>query len=295
MDAKKIDEIPFVWFWPNGAQGCVIMTHDVETEMGRAFCTTLMDLNDSFGIKSSFQIVPEERYEVSPEYMDGIRSRGFEVAVHDLNHDGRLYSERGEFLRRAKKINQYAAAWQAKGFRAGALYRNPDWFDALKLSFEMSVPNVAHLDPQSGGCCTVMPYFVGEMLEIPVTTVQDYMLFHVLDDYSIDLWKNQLDLILNKNGLASFIVHPDYVIDDRPRGIYKDLLRYLQQMRRQRNLWCALPGEVDAWWRARSRMSVVPDGNSFRIEGEDAEHAILAWARRRDGKLVYEWGHAAAA
>jgi len=294
MQTQNIEKIPFVWFWPNGANACVSMTHDVETEAGRAFCATLMDLNDSFGIKSSFQVIPETRYEVSAAYLQSMRNRGFEVAVHDLNHDGRLYDDREEFLRRARKINQYAAAWQSKGFRAGALYRNPEWFEALDFSYEMSMPNVAHLDPQSGGCCTVMPYFIGDMLEIPVTMVQDYMLFHLLDQYSIDLWRTQLDVILKKNGLASFIVHPDYIMEARPRGVYTELLGYLRELRQQRNLWVALPGEVDAWWRARSKMSVVTHGGSFRIEGEGAERAVLAFAKNNGGRLVYELDRATA-
>ena len=59
------------------------------------------------------------------------------------------------------------------------------------FAYDMSVPNVAHLDPQRGGCCTVMPYFIGKILEIPVTDVQDYTLFNILEDFSIELWKKQ--------------------------------------------------------------------------------------------------------
>ena len=105
LKSPGIDSIPFIWFWPQGASSCAIMTHDVETERGRRFCKTLMDINDSFGIKSSFQVIPEQRYQVSPEYLDSIRNRGFEVAVHDLNHDGHLYRDREQFLKRAEKIN----------------------------------------------------------------------------------------------------------------------------------------------------------------------------------------------
>jgi hypothetical protein len=295
MEAKGVEQVPFVWFWPNGARGCVTMTHDVETEAGRAFCPELMDLNDSFGIKSSFQIVPEGRYEVSPAFLVGIRGRGFEVAVHDLNHDGRLYHDRGEFLRRAERINQYGAAWQAKGFRAGALYRNPDWFQSLDFSYEMSMPNVAHLDPQSGGCCTVMPYFIGDMLEIPVTTIQDYMLFHIIQDRSTDLWKTQVEMILQKSGLASFIVHPDYVIDRETRCVYENLLSFLKDLRSQKGVWFALPREIDVWWRDRSQMRVEKYGNSWRIEGAGAERAVVAFAKNVDGRLVYEFGQATAA
>jgi hypothetical protein len=85
------------------------------------------------------------------------------------------------------------------------MYRNHDWYDVFEFSYDMSVPNVAHLDPMRGGCCTVMPYFVGKIVELPVTTAQDYTLFHILHDYSIDLWKQQLALVSGKNGLMSFM------------------------------------------------------------------------------------------
>ncbi len=62
MEAKGMERVPFIWFWPDGASACVIMTHDVETEAGRDHCEGLMDVDDSYGIKASFQIVPEKRY-----------------------------------------------------------------------------------------------------------------------------------------------------------------------------------------------------------------------------------------
>ena len=119
-------------------------------------------------------------------------SRGFEVNVHDLKHDGRLYADHREFLRRAERINNYVREFGAEGFRSGILYRNADWFDAFEFSYDMSIPNVAHLDPQRGGCCTVMPYFIGKIVELPLTCTQDYTLFNILEDYSIELWKKQI-------------------------------------------------------------------------------------------------------
>lgn len=288
LKAKGIESIPFIWFWPHGASGCVAMTHDVETTAGRDFSMQLADIDDSFGIKASFQIVPEKRYEVTPEYLNKLRARGFEVCVQDLNHDGRLFDEREEFERRMTKINRYGREYGAKGFRSAVLYRNLDWFEELDFSFDMTVPNVAHLDPQRGGCCTVMPYFIGDVLELPLTTVQDYTLFHIMNERSIDLWKVQLEKILSKNGMATFIVHPDYILESGTQAVYKELLAALAEMRKRDALWCALPSDIDSWWRARSRMSLVKDGKSWRVVGEGAERAVLAFARVVDGRLVYE-------
>src|SRR5262245_31122821 len=125
MESLGIERIPFVWFWPEGARCCVVMTHDVETEIGRDFCQALMDLDDAFGVKSSFQIVPEGRYAVPEELLATIQARGFELGIQDLNHDGRLFDDRSEFLRRVERINCYAHAWGANGFRAAVLYRKP--------------------------------------------------------------------------------------------------------------------------------------------------------------------------
>jgi hypothetical protein len=295
LEAAGTESVPFVWFWPGRARACVMMTHDVETAVGRDYCADLMDVDDSFGVKASFQIVPEGRYSVSPSFLEKIRDRGFEIAIQDLNHDGRLFENREEFLRRVRIINRYATEYAARGFRSAVLYRKPEWYNALNFSFDMSIPNVAHLDPQRGGCCTVMPYFVGDILELPVTTTQDYTLFNLLNQRTTDLWKSQTELIMERNGLASFIVHPDYVREDDTRSAYKDLLGYLRSLCEKSDIWFALPSDVDGWWRERSNMSVVKVGDSWRVDGEGAERAVLAYARNVDGNLVYELASAAGA
>jgi hypothetical protein len=288
MKARGVDQVPFVWFWPEGAESCVAITHDIETQRGQAFCTELMDLDDSFGVKASIQVVPEGRYKVTTDFVESIRSRGFEVNIQDLNHDGNLFRSREEFIRRARKINAYGKMYGAKGFRAAVLYRNLDWYDALDFAFDMSVPNVAHLDPQRGGCCTVMPYFVGDILEIPLTTTQDYMLFYLLNDYSSDLWRAQTDLIMEKHGLLSFIVHPDYLVEKKAQNVYRDLLAHLRQLGEQKKLWFALPGEIDSWWRMRSETHLALRNGKWQIEGVGATRAKLAFAKVVDGRLEYE-------
>jgi hypothetical protein len=288
LEAKGVDRIPFVWFWPKGARACVAMTHDVETEAGRDFCPELLDVDDSFGIKAAFQLVPEDRYPITGEFLSQLRDRGFEIGIQDLNHDGRLFDDREEFLRRVALINRYGHQYGAQGFRAAVLYRRPEWFHDLEFSYDMSMPNVAPLDPQRGGCCTVMPYFIGKILELPVTTVQDYTLFHLLNERSIDLWKVQLEMIFAKNGLANFIVHPDYITEMETKSVYKALLGWLSELRKQQALWFALPREIDNWWRARNQMSIVKDGRSWKVVGEGAENAVLAYAKIADGQLIYE-------
>jgi len=288
MEAKGVRRVPFIWFWPNGAPNAVIMTHDVETALGRDFTPELMRIDSSYKIRSSFQVIPEKRYDVPDAYVRHIRDNGFEFNIHDLNHDGQLYQEHQLFLGRAKKINQYVHKFGASGFRAGVMYRNLDWYGAYEFSYDMSMPNVAHLEPQRGGCCTVFPYFAGKILEIPLTTCQDYSLFQILNDYSIGLWKMQIALLQKRNGLISFITHPDYLVDARPRKVYEALLAYLQETIEREKLWMALPGEVDVWWRARNQMQLIQKEGNWTIEGPHSERAQVAFAVLDNGQLRYE-------
>jgi len=287
MRAQGLERIPFIWFWPDGASSCAVMTHDVETTLGRDFSSTLMDINDSFGIKASFQVVPEKRYEVPESYLESLREREFEINVQDLNHDGRLYRDRETFMERVGKINQYGREYRADGFRAAVLYRQQDWYDQFEFAYDMSVPNVAHLDPQRGGCCTVMPYFVGKLLELPVTMTQDYPLFHILNEYSLDLWKRQADLIMQKHGFMNFIVHPDYITTARERAIYEALLDYMVELRNKKDVWIPIPGDVNRWWRQRAAMKLVEDTTGWHIAGEGAERARIAYASEKDGRMTY--------
>lgn len=289
LRATGLESIPFIWFWPRGYRGCIIITHDVETSFGRDLCGELMDVDEAFGFKASFQVVPESRYDVPRSYLNGVVRRGFEINVHDLSHDGRLFDQYDEFLRRARKINQYAKSFNASGFRAAVLYRNPEWLRQLDFSYDMSIPNVAHLDPQRGGCCTVLPYFVGDMVELPLTSIQDYALFHYLDEYSTSLWEQQIHAILAQNGLITILVHPDYVLEKRAKKTYETLLKYLANEREKRNLWTPLPRDVAEWWRQRSKMTLVQHGKCWAVEGEGKEQAVVAYARLDGDRVVYSF------
>jgi len=295
MKAMQVQQVPFIWFWPDGAPACVVMTHDVETTVGIDFTSSLMDVDDSYGIKASFQVIPGGRYEVRADYLEEIRRRGFEVNVHDLKHDGSLFQDHAEFLRQAARINEHIRSFQAQGFRSGAMYRKPEWLGALNMSYDMSVPNVAHIETQRGGCCTVMPYRIGKILELPLTMTQDYSLFHMLGDYSIGLWKTECDQVLRRNGLISFIVHPDYVVEQRARNVYLNLLGYLSHLIADKGLWTALPRDVNRWWRNRSQMELIRDGDGWRIEGPDNNRARIAYATLRGDCLTYSLDEAARA
>jgi hypothetical protein len=92
---------------------------------------------------------------------------------------------------------------------------------------------------------------------------------------------------MEQNGLISVIVHPDYLNKSDARDAYINLLKKLSELRSNHNLWIALPGEIDTWWRQRNQMRLVADGENWKIEGSGAERAYVAYARVHNNKLTY--------
>ena len=287
MKSRNLTSIPFIWFWPNGATASAIVTHDVETTAGLNFVPQLMEIDASFGIRASYQIVPEKRYQVPSSILEAIRMQHCEVNVQGLDHEGNLFKNRDAFHRDCHRINQYVHDFQADGFRSPCMYRNPEWLEEIDVSYDMSIPNGAHMEPQRGGCCTVFPYFIGRILELPLTMIQDYSLFRMLGEYSIDLWKSQMDQVMSAHGLISFIVHPDYILKMKPKAVYRELLNRLTELRSKAGVWTALPGEVNQWWRQRSEMKLSFNNGFWQVVGKGRESARVAFARIQDDRVTY--------
>lgn len=282
-----LKKIPFIWFWPENKKGCVLHTHDVETAAGLRHCPGLVKLDRSFGFRAAYQLIPEKRYQVVEEHLQRFRANDCEVNVHGLNHDGNLFRDFATFSSRRSAILEYKNKFGARGFRSPAFYRELDWIADLGFEYDMSVPNVAHMEAQRGGCATTFPFFFNNTLELPLTTIQDYSLFHILREDSIDLWKTQMDSILRWNGLVSFNTHPDYLRAARERSVYCNLLEEVARRVDAQNLWAPLPGELNDWWRLRSKMQLHPEAQGWRISGDGAARASVAFASLEDGGLVF--------
>ena len=78
------------------------------------------------------------------------------------------------------------------------------------------------------------------------------------------------------------------LLEKKAQGAYRKLLMFLCELGREHRIWFAVPGEIDRWWRARHQMRVVGREGDWRIEGEGAERAKLAFAQRVDERLEYE-------
>src|SRR5688572_19759185 len=149
-------EVPLGWpGWPDGKRFAVVLTHDVESSRGLERCRELLELDKAVGFRSSFNFVPEGTYTAPRSLREWIVTQGFEVGVHDLNHDGKLFWSFEGFKDRAQLINQYLTDWNAAGFRAGFMLRNPDWLHCLNIDYDASTFDTDPFEPQPEGVHTI--------------------------------------------------------------------------------------------------------------------------------------------
>jgi hypothetical protein len=82
----------------------------VEGGRGQEFVPRIVELEQKYGFRSSFNFVPE-LYEIDEKLLDMLRRNSFKIGVHGLRHDGKLFSSREVFSERARKINTYFRKW----------------------------------------------------------------------------------------------------------------------------------------------------------------------------------------
>src|SRR5947209_5148491 len=215
----RASRVPQGWpGWPDGKRFALVLTHDVEGTKGLGRVERLMDLERGEGFRSSFNFVPEGEYRLPQSLIAVMKNAGFEVGVHGLRHDGKLYSSKAEFAARALRIREYLQQWGACGFRSPLMQHNLQWLHALKAEYDSSTFDTDPFEPEPDGVGTIFPFWVPGpggsgcgYVELPYTLVQDFTLFVALKEKSIDIWKKKLDWISSCAGMALLIVHPDYM------------------------------------------------------------------------------------
>jgi hypothetical protein len=253
--------------WPNGKKFAFVLTHDVEDQAGLERCRQLMEMDAKWGFRSSFNFVPEGEYRVPKELRDELTGKGFEVGVHDLRHDGKLYFGRQEFAANAARINRYLKEWGAVGFRGGFMLHNLEWLQDLEVQYDASTFDTDPFEPQPDGVGTIFPFWQSDRqgrgyLELPYTLPQDSTLFLLFDERSPDIWKQKLDWIASHGGMALLNVHPDYMnFEDGkkdwrryPARFYCEFLEYVVK-RYAGEYWACRPKDLAEWYQKTAKQS----------------------------------------
>jgi hypothetical protein len=260
----RADRRPNLWSgWPEGKRFALVLTHDVEGSRGYEKCESLIRFEEKLGFKSGLFFVPEGEYQLSSELRHYLTSHGFEVCVHGLKHDGKLYASKKAFTKQAFRINQYLKEWNAVGFRSPFMECELEWLHNLNIKYDCSTFDTDPFEPSPRGVEVIYPFWVprgeGEIkrgyVELPYTLPQDWTLFVLMRERSIDLWKKKLDWIVEKGGMALVLTHPDYMSFDSkrlkffeyPAEYYEEFLNYVRS-KYEGQYWHVLPKEIAGFW-----------------------------------------------
>jgi len=93
-------------------------------------------------------------------------------------------------------------------------------------------------------------------VELPYTLPQDFTLFVLMQEKTIDIWKRKLDWIVLHGGMALINTHPDYMRyegtelgqEEYPAGYYEEFLRYVKE-KYEGQYWHVLPAEIANFWK----------------------------------------------
>jgi peptidoglycan/xylan/chitin deacetylase (PgdA/CDA1 family) len=269
-----------IGFWPSGAKCCVVLTHDVETAAGFDRMERMADVEQKHGFVSAWNL-PLAQYPIDWPRVERLRARGFELGAHGLSHDGRLFRSYQDFARLAPILEKLAQEHSLKGFRAPSTLRRAEWIANMAFDFDSSFSDTDPYEPQPGGTCSLFPFHLGSVVELPYTLPQDHTMIHILRRDPLQLWTVKAHWIASLGGMILTLTHPDYAGMGHYLGEYEE---FLKRLRALEGAWYALPSEVAAWWRRRSRMTLLVEDGQPRIAGTGIEGGVAI--RLRDEPLL---------
>jgi peptidoglycan/xylan/chitin deacetylase (PgdA/CDA1 family) len=259
-----------VGFWPENHTCCVVLTHDVESPAGFDRMAAIAELEERLGFRSAWNL-PLDQYPIDWKRVEPLRARGFEFGAHGLRHDGMLFRSHQHFLALAPRVESLAREHGLRGFRSPSTLRNARWLSQMDFDFDSSFADTDPFEPQPGGSCSIFPYFIGDMVELPYTLAQDHTLINLLRRDPLPIWIEKSNWLAQRGGMILTLTHPDYLGKGGGLRAYTELLKRLADLP---SAWRALPSEVSSWCRRRAAMHLQLRAGRPEIAGPQTHGAV---------------------
>lgn len=259
IKAKK--KVPYTNFWPEKKRCCFVATHDMETETSFRNIETIREIENRFGFKSSWNVLSKKYGITKTEFnqLRQLKNNGCEIGIHGYNHDGKLpYLKREEIIKRLEHARKTFEEFNCTSFRSPQLQRNENFLHLLSDYFlcDSSVQDtdIYSAFAKKSGCCTVFPFMINDMVEVPITLAQDFRLIYTLnlnEQKMYELWKEKVDFVYEIGGVINILTHPDdYLIgNERYLKVYERLLEYIAK---KESIYHDTISNVAYWWKERA-------------------------------------------
>lgn len=255
--------------WPEGKKFAFILTHDVESEGGLKNCHNIAALEESLGLRSSFNFVGKD-YHTPKDLRASLKNRGFEIGLHGLYHQKQPFRSKAVFEQQKPEIIRIIKDWDIAGFRSPSMFHNLDFIHELGVEYDSSTFDTDPFEPQPDGLGTIFPQWISQnegtdgYVELPYTLPQDFLLFILMKEKNIDIWKKKVDWIAENGGMVLIDTHPDYMNfsdndnseEQYPAGYYKEFLKYVKT-KYEGQYWHALAQDVASYYNGKQKIQTV--------------------------------------
>jgi hypothetical protein len=194
-----------------------------------------------------------------------------------------LFRSDRDFAQLKPLLEQLARDRGLAGFRAPSTLRRAEWIASMNFDFDSTFSDTDPYEPQPGGTCSLFPFFLSRLVELPYTMPQDHTLIHLLRRSPLPLWALKARWIASVGGMILTLTHPDYSASEAYLPVYEELLKILSDIEHP---WRAVPSQVAQWWRKRALMRLEIRNCEPSIEGPDTGDAAL---RRLSDEPLARW------
>ena len=254
-------KIPYASFWPDGKKFAIAVTHDCDTESSFENIDKIRDIEKKYDINSCWNIL-SNKYKIDRGKLRKLKDEGCEIGLHGYNHDNKTpFLKKERIIERITSASEIMQDFGIKGFRSESLLRNKEFLELLSdyFYYDSSTCDTDIYSPVAmrSGACTVFPFFIKNMVEIPVTLPQDYRLMRLnkTKNKIFEIWKEKIDFLIQVNGAVVLLTHPDSHIfgSDKYLDVYDRVLEYVTNFG---DGWNTTPYEIAKWWVERNKIVI---------------------------------------
>jgi peptidoglycan/xylan/chitin deacetylase (PgdA/CDA1 family) len=242
-----------------GSGASLVLTHDVESSSGLDRMEEIAGIEERYGFKSSWNIIPK-RDVINLKKLADISDKGHEIGIHGIWHNNReAFLAEEEMRAQFRSIAPFIRDFSVKGYRSPAWYRTGTMFKVL-AEFFLYDSSCLDLDLMSlsgnGGVGFMRPFIMDTgLVELPCTLPFEAPLYYgIRPEDLMGYWTPKINFIREIRGALLVNTHPEpkYLGNKKMMGIYGKLLETLAAGGWERKL----PGELAREVRECAKISM---------------------------------------